>query len=119
MRSSRLGIFVLIALTALISTNCSYYNRVMSRKNLVDGSHAYKERKFDVAEDLFRRAAERDPEGETVEGRTAQLFLARTLHSRFIGDRSSACCSQRSVERVVYRYFAGTRGAVGGAVCWV
>ena len=29
---------------------------------------------------------------------------------------SSACCSQRSVERVVYRSCAGTRGAVGGAV---
>ncbi|MGD9562276.1 MAG: hypothetical protein AB7F88_18820 [Pyrinomonadaceae bacterium] len=59
----------------------------MARKNLVDGSLAYKERKFEVAEDLFRRAAARDPEGATEEGRTAQVFLARTLHSRYIGDR--------------------------------
>ena len=69
----------------------------MSRKNLVDGSHAYKERKFDVAEDLFRRAAERDPEGETVEGRTAQLFLARTLHSRFIGDRQRTELAEEAI----------------------
>ena len=81
MRFSRLGIIALIAMSVLFTTNCSYYNRIMSRKNLVDGSRAYKERKFQVAEDLFRKAAARDPQGETVEGRTAQLFLARTLHS--------------------------------------
>lgn len=87
MRSSRLGILVLLTLSVFLTANCGYYNRIMSRKNLVDGSLAYKERKFEEAEDLFRRAAARDPEGETLEGRTAQLFLARTLHSRFIGDR--------------------------------
>jgi hypothetical protein len=54
---------------------------------LVEGSIAYKERKFAEAEELFRRAAARDPEGLTTEGRTAQIFLARTLHSRYIGDR--------------------------------
>ncbi len=61
----------------------------MARKNLVDGSLAYKERKFDVAEDLFRRAAARDPEGETEEGKTAQIFLARTIHSKYIGNRGN------------------------------
>lgn len=70
----------------------------MSRKNLVDGSHAYKERKFDVAEDLFRRAAERDPEGETVEGRTAQLFLARTLHSQYIGNRQKPELAEAAIQ---------------------
>lgn len=87
MRSSRLGIIVLIAAAVILTTNCSYYNRVMSRKNLVDGSTAYKDRKFEAAEELFRRAADRDPEGETLEGRTAQLFLARTLHQRYSGNR--------------------------------
>lgn len=87
MRSSRLGIFVLLTLAVFLTTNCTYYNRIMSRKNLVDGSMAYKERKFEVAEDLFRRAAARDPQGTTEEGKIAQVFLARTLHSRYIGDR--------------------------------
>ena len=73
MRSSRLGILAFLALVVVFTTNCSYYNRIMSRKNLVDGSVAYKERKFDRAEELFRKAAERDPEGATLEGRTAQL----------------------------------------------
>src|SRR5690349_11639400 len=87
MSSSRLGVLFLIVVGVLASTNCGYYNRVMSRKDLVDGSVAYRERKFTDAEALFRKAAARDPEGKTTEGKTAQVFLARTLHSRFIGNR--------------------------------
>ena len=87
MRFSRLGVFVLLTLTVFLTANCGYFNRIMSRKNLVDGSSAYKERKFAEAEDLFRRAASRDPQGTTTEGRIAQVFLARTLHSIYIGDR--------------------------------
>ena len=97
MRSSRLGIFVLLALAVFLTTNCTYYNRIMSRKNLVDGSMAYKERKFEVAEDLFRRAAARDPKGETEEGRIAQVFLARTLHSRYIGNRSNSALAEEAI----------------------
>jgi hypothetical protein len=85
---SRLGIFVLIIFTVLVGTNCSYYHQVIARKNLVDGSKAYKDRKFQEAEQLFRYAASLDPNGETLEGRTAQLSLARTLHSEYIGNRS-------------------------------
>ena len=70
----------------------------MSRKNLVDGSLAYKERKFEVAEELFRKAAARDPEGVTIEGKTAQIFLARTLHSRFIGDRSNKSLAEEAIK---------------------
>lgn len=88
MRMSRLGIFVLIIFTVLVGTNCSYYHQVIARKNLVDGSKAYKDRKFQEAEQLFRYAASLDPNGETLEGRTAQLSLARTLHSEYIGNRS-------------------------------
>ena len=97
MRSSRLGVIVLIALSVLITSNCSYYGRIMSRKNLVDGSTAYKERKFDQAEELFRKAAARDPEGETQEGRTAQLFLARTLHSEYIGNRQDKSKAEEAI----------------------
>lgn len=75
-------------MTVLIGANCTYVNRVLARKNLVDGSKAYKDRKFQDAEQLFRAAVARDPKGETVEGRMAQLFLARTLHSLYIGNRS-------------------------------
>ena len=97
MRSSRLGIFVLIISAVFLTTNCSYYNKVMARKNLVDGSLAYKERKFDEAEDLFRRAAARDPKGETEEGKTAQIFLARTLHSKYIGSRQRTELAEEAI----------------------
>jgi len=88
MRSSRLGLIVLLAITVLLGANCGYINKVLARKNLVDGSKAYKDRKFQDAEQLFRAAVARDPKGDTIEGKTAQLFLARTLHSLYIGNRS-------------------------------
>jgi len=89
MRFSRLGILVIIAFTVISGASCSYYNRIVARKNLVDGATAYKERKFAEAEQLFRKTVSIDPEGETMEGRTAQLFLARTLHSQYISDRKN------------------------------
>lgn len=88
MRFSRLGLLALLIVSVMGVSSCSYYNRVIARKNLVDGSKAYKDRKFQEAEQLFRDAVSRDPKGETVEGKTAQLFLARTLHSEYIGNRT-------------------------------
>ena len=73
-------------------------NRILSRKNLVEGSIAYKERKFEQAEELFRKAAARDPEGATTEGRTAQIFLARTLHSRYIGNRENKELAEEAIQ---------------------
>jgi tetratricopeptide (TPR) repeat protein len=97
MRFSRIGVIVLLSLVVLAGTNCSYYNRVMARKNLVDGSKAYKDRKFPEAEQLFRDAVARDPKGDYVEGKTAQLFLARTLHSEFIGNRSDKSKAEAAI----------------------
>jgi tetratricopeptide (TPR) repeat protein len=97
MSFSRLGIFVLILAAVFTATNCSIYNRVASRKNLVDGSEAYKGRKFAEAEDLFRRATERDPEGKTLEGKMAQIFLARTLHSEYVGNRKEVAKAEEAI----------------------
>ncbi|MBA2494887.1 MAG: hypothetical protein H0V31_09365 [Acidobacteria bacterium] len=99
MRFSRLGILILILFTVLIGANCSYYNRIITRKNLVDGGKAYKDRKFQEAEQLFRDAVARDPEGKSLEGRTAQLFLARTLHSEYIGNRSNTAKAEEAIEQ--------------------
>lgn len=95
MRSSRLGVLFLLAIGVIASTNCSYYNRVMSRKDLVDGSVAYRERKFAEAEALFRKAAARDP--QSTEGKTAQVFLARTLHSQYIGNRQIPALAENAI----------------------
>ncbi len=98
MKFSRVGIFALILFTVLLGTNCSYYNRIITRKNLVDGGKAYKDRKFQEAEQLFRDAIARDPQGTTNEGKTAQLFLARTLHSMYIGNRIETDTANEAIQ---------------------
>ncbi|MBS1795911.1 MAG: hypothetical protein JSS81_18800 [Acidobacteria bacterium] len=65
---------------------------------MVDGATAYKDRKFQVAEQLFRKTVDIDPNGETMEGKTAQLFLARTLHSEFISDRKRTDLAEQAVQ---------------------
>lgn len=98
MKFSRVGTLVLILITAILGANCSYYNRVMARKNLVDGAKAYKGRNFEKAEDLFRQAIARDPDADTIEGQTAQLFLARTIHSEYIGNRGETALAETAIE---------------------
>jgi len=96
MRLTRLGILPLILLTVLAGANCAYYNRILARKNLVDGGTAYQGRKFQEAEQYFRNAISRDPESK--EGKTARLFLARTLHSEFIGDRQKTETAEEAIK---------------------
>lgn len=98
MRFSRLGVIVLLTISVFFSSSCGYYNRVMARKDLVDGSNAYKGRKFPEAERLFRAASARDPKGETTEGKVAQLFLARTIHSMYIGDRKKTELAEDAIK---------------------
>lgn len=98
MRLSRLGILSLILLTVLVGANCSFYNQVLARKDLVDGGKAYKDRKFKEAEELFRSAIARDPQGQTKEGKAAQLFLARTLHSEYIGNRQDPAKAEDAIK---------------------
>lgn len=98
MRFSRLGIIAIIAFTMLTGASCSYYNQILARKNLVDGATAYNERKFAEAEKLFRKTVDIDPNGDTMEGKTAQLFLARTLHSQFISDRKDTAKAEAAVQ---------------------
>ncbi|HLM59766.1 MAG TPA: hypothetical protein VK308_03070 [Pyrinomonadaceae bacterium] len=80
----------------MVGANCSYYNRILARKNLVDGGTAYKDRKFDQAEEYFRNAISRDPQSK--EGKTARLFLARTLHSRYIGNRQDTAKAEDAIK---------------------
>lgn len=87
MKVSQVGIFVILGFLILFGANCSVYNKVIARKNVVDGAEAFKNRKFDEAEALFRQAVSRAPAGSN-EQKTAQLFLARTLHSQFASDRA-------------------------------
>lgn len=89
MRISRYGILTLILMTAVLGASCTFYNRVMARKNLVDGASSYNDRNFKEAEEKFRRAVSFDPDFTTEESKMAQLFLARTIHSEFAGNRAA------------------------------
>jgi tetratricopeptide (TPR) repeat protein len=91
MKMSRLGILVLIILTLLASTGC--VGRVVARKDIVDGAKAYKDRKFDEAETLFRAALKWDPSQKT-----AAVFLARTLHSQFAADRKLTKKAEEAID---------------------
>ena len=101
MRSSRFnkfGLVFLLCLIAMVGSSCSYYSRIMARMNLVDGAQAYNERKFDEAIEKFRKSVSYDPDGNTVESKTAQLFLARTLHSLFAGNRRNTQKAEQAIE---------------------
>jgi tetratricopeptide (TPR) repeat protein len=71
---------------------------VMLRKDLVDGSKVYKDRKFKEAEQLFRDAVSCDPNSKTTEGRTARIFLARTLHSEYISNRQDTPKADEAIQ---------------------
>jgi hypothetical protein len=104
MRLSRVGILILLSSIILIGTNCAQYNRLIARRNLVDGATAYKDRKFSEAEAFFRKAVASDTDAKTEEGKTARLFLARTLHSQYAGDRSNPNAKARAEEAIkLYR----------------
>lgn len=97
MRISQVGILFLAITIAVSGAGCSVYNSVMARKNVVDGAEAFKGRKFADAEALFRTAVNRAPDG-SKEQQTAQLFLARTLHSEFAANRGQTEKATQAVE---------------------
>ncbi len=100
-RFNKFGVFSLLLLIATIGSSCSYYNRIMARMNLVDGAQAYNARNFEEATEKFRKAVQYDPEGITIESKTAQLFLARTLHSLFAGNRRDKQKAEQAVEEYI------------------
>ena len=64
MKISRVGITgIIVFLSIGLLTNCTFYNQIKSRQELVDGASAYKNRQFEEARELFRDAISRDPNG--------------------------------------------------------
>lgn len=98
MRISQAGIILLITLTIVFGASCGIYNKVIARKNLVDGANAFNGRKFPEAEQLFREAVSHAPE-DSVEYKTALLFLARTLHSEYAANRVEKSKAEQAIEQ--------------------
>jgi hypothetical protein len=89
MKMSRVGILIFILSSMLATTGCG---SIIARKNVVDGAKAYQNRKYDLAESLFRSAMTWDPTQKT-----AVLFLARTLHSQFAADRKQTAKADEAI----------------------
>ncbi|MFM8439934.1 MAG: hypothetical protein ACKN97_01445 [Acidobacteriota bacterium] len=86
MKNSIKGIGILCLLVAVIGTGCNPFHRISARRKLVDGATEYKNRKFDKAEELFRSILESEPEVASPEARFAEVFLARTIHMKFMAN---------------------------------
>lgn len=98
MKISRFGIFILLIFTVSMVSSCSFYNRVMARKNLVDGAKSYQDRNFKEAEEKFRKSVAYDPNFTNEESKMAQLFLARTIHSEFAGNRKITANAESAIK---------------------
>ena len=107
MKVSRVGIILTTVIISMLAGSCSYYYKVVSRKALVDGAKAYNERNYEEAEELFRSAVYYDEELTTFEGRTAQLFLARTLHSEYAAKRKD---NEKKAEAAIGEYQKALKG---------
>lgn len=112
MKISQAGILFLVTIAVLMNAGCG---RIIARKDLVDGAKAYKDRKFEDAEALFRDAVQRDPSNDT-----AQLFLARTLHSEYAANRSNPAKAEQAIaeyKKTIDEYkktVTANKGALGG-----
>lgn len=84
MKISHAGILSILTIAVAITTSCSVINKVRARDALNDGARAYKDRKFDLAEERFTQAMSLDPNQKMTE-----VFLARTLHQQYLAKRDS------------------------------
>lgn len=95
MKISRVGMLLLLAVALVSLTGCGPINKVRARNELNDGAKAYKERKFNEAEEHFIRAKELDPSQKITD-----VFMARTLHQQYLANRTSADSMKKAEEAI-------------------
>jgi len=78
MKLSRTGIAVAVAILVTSTSGCGVINRIRAKNQLNEAARAYREGKFEEAEQHSRRAAELDPDNKT-----APMFIARTIHAQY------------------------------------
>lgn len=67
-----------LALLITSSSGCSVVNKIRSKNELNETARAYKDGRFEEAEQHARRALDLDPNNKT-----APIFIARTIHSQY------------------------------------
>ena len=78
MKLSQTRIAIVLAILVATSSGCGVINRIRAKNQLNEAARAYREGKFEEAEQHSRQAAELDPTNKT-----APMFIARTLHAQY------------------------------------
>src|SRR4051812_32029274 len=78
MKLSQTRIAALLVILVSITSGCGVIYRIRAKNQLNEAARAYREGKFQEAEDHSRRAAELDPDNKN-----APMFIARTIHAQY------------------------------------
>lgn len=84
-----------LALLVASSSGCSMVNKIRSKNELNETAKAYKDGRFEEAEQHARRALELDPNNKT-----APIFIARTIHSQYKPGIDSAENKQKAEQAI-------------------
>src|SRR5258708_2396507 len=78
MKLSQTRIAIVLAILVATSSGCGVINRIRAKNQLNEAARAYREAKFEEAEQHSRRALELDPTNKS-----APLFIARIVHREY------------------------------------
>lgn len=78
MKLSQTRIAIVLAILVATTSGCGVINRIRAKNQLNEAARAYREGKFEEAEQHSREAASLDPENKT-----APMFIARTIHAQY------------------------------------
>lgn len=78
MKLSQTRIAILLAILVSTTAGCGVINRIRAKNQLNEAARAYREGKFEEAEQHSREAAALDPNNKT-----APMFIARTIHAQY------------------------------------
>lgn len=78
MKLSQTWIALVLAILVATTSGCGVINRIRAKNQLNEAARAYREGKFDLAEQHSREAARLDPNNKT-----APMFIARTIHAQY------------------------------------
>jgi tetratricopeptide (TPR) repeat protein len=69
---------IVLAILVATSSGCGVINRIRAKNQLNEAARAYREGRFEEAEQHSRQAADLDPDNKT-----APMFIARTIHAQY------------------------------------
>jgi tetratricopeptide (TPR) repeat protein len=78
MKLAQTRIALVLAILVATSSGCGVINRIRSKNQLNEAARAYREGKFEEAEQHSREAERLDPNNKT-----APMFVARTIHAQY------------------------------------